>query len=201
MSYDLSDDVQRTSTPVVKRQRIGEKFVGAIVRFEQRDQMGKDRVTGDYVPKLKPNGKPRQELVVHCLTMPKTTASIGLGDDVFIPEPGTPCRLILKGKAFGDWIEQRKTHRNGKLQVGDVVVQDLNIAQAYDEDGKPKGAEITDQAAVDKLPRGVPVGIYGPITLHEPKDQEWVVAARKAYDDATAVVLDTVPAYDEEAPF
>lgn len=199
MSYDLSDDVQRTSTPVVKRQRIGEKFVGAIVCFEQRDQMTKNQA-GDYVPKLKPNNKPRQELVVHCLAMPNTTASAGIGDDVNIPAPGTPVRLILKGKALGDWIEQRKLHRNGKMQVGDVVVQNITHAQAYDANGAPKGLEITDQATADALPRGTAVGFYGPITLHEPKDTEWVTAARKAYDDATAVQLpaDSNPFGDEE---
>lgn len=200
MSYDLSDDVQRTSTPVVKRQRIGEKFVGAIVRFEQRDQMTKDK-DGNYVPKLKPNNKPRQELVVHCLAMPNTTASAGIGDDVYVPEPGNSVRLILKGKAFGDWIEQRKSHRGGKMQVGDVVVQNITHAQAYDANGAPKGLEITDQGAADALPRGTAVGFYGPITLHEPKDIEWVKAARKAYDDANAVVLDNGPSFDDEAPW
>lgn len=202
MSIPLDDDVRSTATPVVKRQRIGEKFVGAIVRFEQRDKT-KKTVDGLRVPILKPNGKPRQELVVHCIAMPNTTAYAGIGDDVEVPEPGTPVRLILGGKAFGDWIEERKSHRNGKICVGDVIVQQTTRAQAYDVSGNPKGAEITSQDEIDAIRAKAPstaIGVYGPITLHEPKDQQWVAAAEQAYRQATAVVLDEVPG-DEEEPF
>ena len=59
-------------------------------------------------PIVKPNGKHAQELVVTCLTLPNTTSPAGLGDDESVPEPGTIVRLILKGKAFGDWIEAKK---------------------------------------------------------------------------------------------
>ena len=185
MPITLEDDHPRVSTPVVKRQRIGERFVGAIVRVEQRDRMKK--VDGDWRPMLKDNGKARQELVVHCLSMPKTTTVAGIGDDVGVPEPGTLVRLILTGKAFGEWIEARKSHRGGHLNVGDVVVQEVTVAQAYDANGQPKGGEMTDQATADKIPRGTSVGFYGPLTLHEPKEQEWVDQAEAAYRNATAV--------------
>jgi hypothetical protein len=205
MSYDLSDDVQRTSTPVVKRQRIGEKFVGAIVRTEQRDKTKTDK-DGVRSPILKPNGRPRQELVVHCIAMPNTTANAGIGDDIDVPTPGDQVRLILGGKAFGDWIEQRKTHRNGGLQVGDVIVQDTTRAQAYDANGAPKGPEITTQKEIDDIRAKQPstaIGVYGPVTLHEPRDMEWVHAARKAYDAFNNVTLEEAagPAHDDDAPF
>lgn len=192
MGIELDDAPRATSTPVVKRAKIGEKFVGAIVRVEQRDQT--KTVDGVRTPVMKPNGKARQELVVHCVVHPGNTAEVSLGDDRHLPEPGEKVRLILKGKAFGDWIEQRKGHRGGKLNVGDVVVQTVTHAQQYDANGNPKGGEITDQATADATPRGTSLGFYGPVTIHEPKEQVWVEAAEKAWHewkDGTAIAADT----------
>jgi hypothetical protein len=202
MPIGLEEDTPRTSTPVVKRQRIGDKFVGAIVRIEQRDVQKRDEATQVLKPQLKANGRPRQELVVHCLAMEGTTSIAGIGDDNGVPAAGTEVRLILRGGAFGDWIEQRKTHRGGALNVGDVVVQKVEFAQAYGADGTAKGGKIMTQAEADLLPRSTSVGFYGPLTLHEPKDQTMVGAAEAAYRKATAVVLDApaTPGFDEE-PF
>lgn len=180
------DDGARTSTPVVKRTKIGEKFVGAIVRFEQRN------VLKDGEPVLKPNGKPRQELVVHCITMPGTTATAGIGDNVGVPAPGDAVRLILRGKAFGDWIEAKG--KLGALTVGDLVATVVDHAQAYNADGSPKGVPITDQAAADAIPRGTTVGFYGPLKLAKGIDATWIQAAERAYHAATAIVLEEAAA-------
>jgi hypothetical protein len=185
MGITLDDGERKVGTPVVKRQRIGDKFVGAIIRYEQRDRT--KVVDGVRTPVLKPNGKPRQELVVHCLALPENTAAAGIGDDTRIPEVGEQVRLILNGKAFGDWIEARKAHRNGAVRVGDVVIQRVTHAQAYDANGNPKGGELTTQAEADGVPRGTSLGFYGPVTLHEPKDDKWVTAAEQAYRSATAI--------------
>lgn len=204
MPIDLNDDVQRTSTPVVKRQKIGDKFVGAIVRFEQRDVMKKNEKTGLLEPSLKPNGKAKQELVVTCVAMPKTTSPAGIGDHTKVPEPGDIVRLILRGGAFGDWIEARKSHRNGGLRVGDVVVQTVEFAQAYHADGTPKGGKITDQATADEVPRNTAIGFYGPLTLHEPKPDgaEWVAKAEEAHREANAIQLaPAAGAVDDDEPF
>jgi hypothetical protein len=179
------DDGARTSTPVVKRTKIGEAFLGAIVKTEQRDVKN----NGDTVMNER-TGKPRQELVVTCVALPGTTAPAGIKDTTAVPEAGEIVRLILRGGAFGQWIEARNAHRGGKLQVGDVVKQVVDHAQAYDAAGSKRGAAMTDQAAVDALPRGVTIGFYGPLTLHEPKDQTWVAKAEEAYHAATAIVLD-----------
>jgi hypothetical protein len=201
MPIDLNDNVQRTSTPVVKRQKIGDKFVGAIVKFDQRDVMKKNEKTGMLEPSLKPNGKPKQELVVMCVAMPKTTSPAGIGDSSGVPEPGDIVRLILRGGAFGDWIEARKTHRNGGLRVGDVVVQTVEFAQCYNADGSPKGGKITDQAVADDVPRNTAIGFYGPLTIHEPKDDQWVTAAEAAHREATAITLAAPTANDDDEPF
>ena len=206
MAIEIPEEQRAAATPVVKRQRIGEKFVGAVVRFEQRGRT--KTVNGERVPLMKNNGKQAQELVVHCIAMPKTTAYAGIGDDIGVPNPGDPVRLILKGKAFGQWIEARKHHRFGRLNVGDVVVQETDVAQAYDSDGNPKGPEMSTQEQVDavlaKSPRTA-IGVYGPITLHEPKDPQWVIVAENAYKAATEVVLDHGPGggggFDDEEPF
>lgn len=198
MGIEIEEPVRNTSTPVVKRQKIGEKFVGAIVKVEQRAQT-KMSADGTRAEVLKPNGKARQELVVHCVAMPQNTAEVSLGDDRHLPEAGEAVRLILKGKAFGDWIEQRKTHRGGRLHVGDVVVQTVTHAQQYDANGAPKGGEITDQAVADATPRGTSLGFYGPITIHEPKDQTWVTKAEDAFREATAIAA--APDLDDDAPF
>lgn len=198
MAIELEDAQRGTSTPVVKRSAIGEKFVGAIIKAEQRDQT--KMVDGVRTPVLKPNGKARQELIVHCLAMPTNTAEVSLGDDKHQPVAGEPVRLILKGKAFGDWIEQRKAHRGGKLNVGDVVVHAVTLAQAYDANGQPKGGEITDQAQADAIPRGTSVGFYGPVTIHEPKDSEWIDKAEAAYHAMTAIPA-AADAVDDDSPF
>jgi len=195
MGIELDEPQRSTSTPVVKRQKIGEQFVGAIVKVEQRAQT--KQVDGVRVEVLKPNGKARQELIVHCIAMPKNTAEVSLGDDRHLPVEGEPCRLILKGKAFGDWIEQRKTHRDGKLNVGDIVVQKVTIAQQYDANGQPKGGEITDQAQAEAVPRGTSLGFYGPVSIHEGKDADWIAKAEAAYHALTAIPAAADASFDE----
>jgi hypothetical protein len=175
----------RQGLPVVKKSKLGEVFVGAVVKFEQRNRQ---RADGTTITNAR--GKPSQELVVTCLSMPKTTATVGLGEKQWTPEPGEACRLIVNGKSFAGWIEQRGNHRDGRLLVGDVVIQQINVAQAYDAGGQPKGGEITDQADVERLRMsGQTLGLYGPITLVEPKDPQWVQAAEQAYQELSAITL------------
>ena len=199
MAIELEDTPRTASTPVVKRQKIGERFVGAVVKAEQRPQT--KLVDGVRTEIKKPNGNPRQELVVHCIVMPKNTAEVSLGDDKHLPEPGESVRLILKGKAFGDWIEARKGHRGGKLLVGDIVVQEVTHAQQYDANGQPKGGEIVDQAVADAVPRGTSLGFYGPVTIHAHRDDEWVTKAEAAYHALTAIEAAPAQTFGDDEPF
>lgn len=204
------EEEYKPGLPVVKRTALGQTFNGAVLLVEQRDRLKKHEVTGAMTPVLKANGKARQELVVTCLTLPGTTAPVGLGDDEHTPEAEEVVRLILKGKAFGDWIET-KAELARPVQVGDIVTQKTDRAQMYDAQGNASGPEITDQGALNAVPRGRSVGIYGPITLRAPKTgSEWVTKAEAAYhglkepisaETASAGGDDGFAADDDEPPF
>lgn len=173
---ELQDNSVNTASPVIKAQRIGEVARIALVRWEQRAMLR------DGVEVINPRtGKPRNELIVHGIALPGFTAHVGKGDQQDIPEPGTPCRFILRGKGFGQWIDARKGHRSGKVCVGDVVLREIDHAQAYDASGAPKGDRITTQEAADKLPRSTTIGFYGELRLEVPTDEAWVAKAEAAY--------------------
>ena len=178
MGIELQDSINSSSSPVIKAQRIGEVARIALVRWEQRGMLK------DNQPVMNPRtGKPRQELIVHGIAMDGFTAMVGKGDQVDVPAPGTPCRFILRGKGFGQWIDARKAHRGGKLCVGDVISRVIDHAQAYDASGAPKGGRITTQAEADKLPRSTTIGFYGELQLSQPTDEAWVQKAEAAYSE------------------
>jgi hypothetical protein len=195
------ENERKAGLPVVKRTALAQKFFGAIVRIDQRDRQKKDDATGARVPLLKADGKPRQELVLTCLTLPGTTATVGLGENEYVPKPETLVRLILKGKAFADWI-QTKADLGRPVEVGDVIMQVTDRAQVYDAQGNPSGPEITDQAKLTAVPHNRSVGIYGPISVKPPKEgSEWVAKAEAAYHSLRTPIAaepgDHVPTPDE----
>ena len=199
MPITLDEPTTGGGTPVVKRQALGQTWKSYLIRYEQRDVLKEDK------PVLKDNGKPRQELVVHVVTHPSSTMEVGLGDDVGPPTKGQVCRMILRGKAFSDWIDAKRSL--GTFQVGDCVEQALDTAQAYDSHGKPKGGAITDQEeVVAHRMKGTSVGVYGPLTVRRATadEAEYVALAEAAYMQQTAKKLDDpnhgAQAWDEE-PF
>jgi hypothetical protein len=173
--------------PVVKRTAIGQKFVGAVVNVERRDRTKRNPETGINEVLRKADGKARQELIITCLVMPGSDAPAGIGDEQGIPESGDTVRLILKGKAFADWIQAEKA-LGRQLQVGDCVKQRTTSAQRYNADGDPVGDVLTTQTEVDAVPRSQTIGIYAELKL-EPGDGEWIDKAEAAYRAATAVPL------------
>jgi hypothetical protein len=206
MAIPLNDN-NRISTPVIRQHRLGEVAYLAIVRTEQRDRLRKNLASGAMEPI--PNGtdrqgrpKVKQEMVVHAIAMPGTTMEARIGEEGGVPAPGDRVRLILKAKGFGEWIEARRQHRRGGLNVGDVLVLETLWAQQYDQDGNPKGAKIEDQAAADAVPRNVTIGFYGPLSIREGTDPQWIQAAEEAYraDEAAKRQQDAIklPAGDEE---
>jgi hypothetical protein len=180
MAIALESEV-KPGLPVVKRTAIGQTFNGAIVKVEQRDRQKKNEQTGAMEPILKGNGKPRQELVLTLLTLPRTDAPVGLADDEHQATEGELVRFILKGKTYSDWIEA-KNSLGRVVNVGDVFTHTTTVAQVYDANGTPVGKELTTQEEVDAIPRTKTVGIYGPITLRAPKENSpWIAKAEEAY--------------------
>lgn len=176
------EEERQPGLPVVKRTALGQVFNGAIVRVEQRNRQKRDDATKALTNVINPRtGKPSQELVVTCLTLPGTTSPVGLGDDEHTPETEELVRLILKGKGFGDWIES-KGELGRPINVGDIVIQKTTFAQVYNQDGEATGKEITDQATLNAVPRGKSVGVYGTLEVRAPKDgSDWTVKAEDAY--------------------
>ena len=217
MAIELNDGA-RSSAPVIRQQRLGEIANLAVVRTEQRDRLRRNLSSGEM--ETIPNGtdrqgraKVKQEMVLHAVAMPGTTMEARLGEEGGVPTPGDRVRLILKAKGFGDWIEARRSHRKGKLNVGDVLMLETRWAQQYDQDGNPKGTKIEDQAAADAVPRNVTIGFYGPLSLKEGSESRWIEAAEQAYRDDEAaerqqrsIPLDDTSDFanefgDEEVPF
>lgn len=174
------EEPRTPGAPVIKRTAIGQYFVGALVNIKQRDVQKRDD-EGNIRPVLKSDGRYKQELVLTLLTMPGTTAPAGIGDQVSVPTPGDKVRLILRGQAFGQWIEAKKV-LHGKVQTGDIVTQTTEYGQAYDAFGKPIGRPLTLQEDINVLPRQTTIGIYGTITLrhHNPNDPDERTWAQKA---------------------
>lgn len=187
---EIPDDGAGVRYPVVKRQRIGERFAGVICETpHQRDVLKKNTTTGEMEPVRKSNGKNRQELVVTLLALPGTDAVAGIGDSSGVPEPGDPVRMIQKGGGFAQWIEAKNAH--GKLHIGDVVEHVTEYAQQYNQDGDTVGGKITDQATADAIPRSQSVGFYGTLTIRSARAEEaqWVTKAVEHYNGATAVAV------------
>ncbi len=197
MAIDLQDQGVRTGYPVLKSQRIGEVARMALITFKQRNVMKKNKDTGEMEPDLKPSGRPKQELVLHGIALPGTTAIAALGDTAAVPAPGDRVRMILRGGAFKNWIDARPNHREGKMKVGDIVERTTDYAQAYNADWSKKGGHITSQAEADAVPRSTVIGFYGGLTLAEPKDHSWTAQAEQAYIDDQAIDLggDEEPAF------
>lgn len=197
-------------SPVLKRRRIGEEFVGMLlIAPEQRNSHkdGKPAPKRDVDaatladPSVPDSKKYRQELVVTMLCV-TSTMNAGLGDTEDVAQPGDVVRMILRGGGFGQWIEAKKTH--GALNVGDVVRVTSTYGQAYDAAGSPSGPHLTTQAECDAVPRTQSLGIYGDLTISsadaaDPNWATWLDAAEAKHHELTAAArpaptpLDTTP--------
>lgn len=164
--------------PVLSRTAIGQRFHGVMCDFP----LNRPRHKQDGTPVLKDNGQPSNELVVTLLTV-SSTMPVGKVGEHRTPEPGEPVRLILKGKAYGDWIDGQKELGHA-MRVGDMVIADTTYGQAYDEK-TPVGPKLTTQAECDAVPRGRTLGYYGTITLREaaPGEATWDAKACQFYND------------------
>lgn len=205
MAIELNDSGNYVSYPIIKHQRIGESCNLAIIRWEQRDRLRKNPTT-NAMEKI-PNGvdrnnnpKFKQELVIQAIAISGDMVA-AIGDQSGVPAPGDRVRVILKSGGFGQWIEARKSHRGGKMNVGDVLTLATTHGQQYDQNGAPKGAKIETQQQVNAVPRGVTLGLYGPLTLSEGTDPKWIAAAEDAYraDELAKTQKNAIPLGDQQA--
>lgn len=195
MPIELDDQSSGPRSPVLRRRRLGEAFLGVLVRTDRRQQIK------DNVPQTKPDGRPKNELVVTMLALPGTTMNAGLGDNESVPEPGDTVRAILKGGGYGAWIEADQALK--PRQVGDVVLMTSDYAQVYDADGRPTGERLTDQGSLDAVPRGRSVGVYGSVAIRRPGAEEasWVTKAEEAYLAAEQAQRTQLPTVDPDEVF
>ncbi len=189
MPIDVPSDGTGPGTPIVKKRALGERFIGAMCADPERRQSTKT----DGTPKTKPNGDPRYELVVTCVTMPGTTAHAEIGGEGGVPQPGDVVRLIFAGGGFAQWIEALDAQkaalgRTGRFdgRIGDVIEQTIEYGQAWNADGSKIGPELRTQAECDAVPRSQSLGYYGPLTIRaaRPDEAEWDAKACQIYTDA-----------------
>jgi len=183
----IADPTPTTAgAPVLSHRAIGQKFRGVTCLMpQQRDRLKYNPETQTSSPMLKPDGRPKQELVVTMMTI-ESTMPVGKIDEQRKPDVGEVVRVILKGKAFGDWIDASK-ELGQKPGVGYIVEMATTVAQAYDETGHPQGGELTTQAEADAVPRGRSLGYYGPLKVRVPEGADevaWDTKACAFYNDA-----------------
>ena len=186
-----------TSTFVLKRSVINEEFRGVVVDLEQRDLL-KD---GERVMNAK--GKPRQELVVHMLVM-SSTMPVSLKGEQHTPEADEPVRAILKGGAFGQWIDAAKNLPGGQVNVGDLVWMNSTHAETYDISGRKIG-QYSTQAEIEEHFRARKtgtVGMRGDLKLHrdDVKYAEWVAKAEQAWHERQSAKREPIPVGGNAAP-
>ena len=87
------------------------------------------------------------------------------------------------------------------IRVGALTV---DHAQAYDANGRATGPALTRQEEADRVPRGQPVGFYGPLTLRRstPAEADWEAKAEQAHADRQQRTPAEPAQWDDEgAPF
>lgn len=204
----LDEGAGGVGSPVLKRRRIGEQFVGMLAHIERRDHRD---IAGNVV--LKPDGKPRSEEVLTFVTLPGSsiTAGIGKDDPGHVVEAGEVVRYIVTGGAYAAWIDAKKELRRGPV-VGDVMTLVHDHADVYPGPGQKPVARYTTQDQVDAHrinQRQGAVSIAGPIALRAALDGEsgtWLNDAINAHHAAKGrKAAAPVPAYGadygDDAPF
>ena len=182
-----------TGTPILRRRKIGERYRGAVIHYEQREQRNAEGVT-----RTKPDGKTARELVVHLLTI-RSTMPVGRRDDEWTPGEGEQVRLILKGGAWGQWIEAGKLVDGGVCR-GDILDLTTTYAEFYNGAG-PIVGKSTDENEIDQARRkGRTIGYRGDLTITAGTDEATIAACNSAYEAMTAGAAKAArqPIEDEE---
>ena len=189
-------DTERTpGTPILRRRKVGERYRGAVVHYESRDQRDADGVT-----RTKPDGKTAKELIVHLLTI-RSTMPVGRRDDEWTPAEGEQVRLILKGGAWGQWIESANAVTGGVCR-GDIVDLTTTHAEYYNGAG-PAVGKSTDEAEIDQARRkGRTIGYRGDLAITPATDEAVIERCKAAHEamraGATASARQPIDADEEQ---
>lgn len=168
-----------TGTPILRRRKIGERYRGAVIDYEQREQRDADGVT-----RTKPDGRTAKELIVHLLTI-RSTMPVGRRDDEWAPGENEQVRMILKGGGWGKWIEASKLVDGGVCR-GDIVDLATTHAEFYNGAG-PAVGKSTDEVEIDQARRkGRTIGYRGDLTITAGTDEATIAACNAAYEAMTA---------------
>ena len=177
------DDGGGSGSPIVKKTAIGERTIGVLCAAPEMRQQ--TTTAGEKKWKDEAKTKPRNELVLTLLAMPGMTAPAGIGGVVGVPAPGDVVRMILRGGAFGDWIDAKK-ELGFAPRIGDVVESTIEYGQAWSEAAAEVGGKLTTQAECDAVPRNTSLGYYGKLLVRAatPAEAEWDAKACAFYNDA-----------------
>lgn len=191
MPIPLNEPGGSAGYPVLKRQAIGESFIGALVHLDQR------QTQRDGQPQFKPDGKPRYELVVTLMTLQSNMVA-GSGDAQSVPQPGDLVRMIMKGGGYGDWIEAKNDFvgKHRPIEVGDFVQVTTTHAIRYESMGQHRAlGEIHSQdelnayyqAMVGPQARQESLGFRGglSITVPPPEHAQTVAQCEEHYTRIT----------------
>ncbi len=192
MPIELNDPNARVSTPVLKHRRIGETCAAMLLDTpEQRDQLKENPATKQMEPIPNGRGGNKKELVVRLLYVAGDMTA-GPETEPVTPQPGDEVRLILKGKSYGEWIDADKALPGRR--VGDIITISTTHGQTYDANGRATQV-LNTQAEVDAVPRGVIMGLYGPLGIRRalPEEAAWVTKAEEIHMASKAIGLDSAP--------
>jgi len=195
------DTERGPSTPVLKRKRIGEEFVGMVVEQKLRDHR-----TMAGVVVMKADGvTPKQEQMLTVVTI-SSTMVVGLGQEEHTATPGEVVRIIFASGGLSTWIDTKDAFKRSAgrgLNVGDVVTLSHTYAEVYAGAGSKPTNVATQEEADRYRAQGRQIGYRGPVVVRQPTAAEgaaWaeqVFAARAATVAAPAISVDV---YDD-APF
>jgi hypothetical protein len=175
MPIDLEEE--RQISPTVKLPNVGDSITGAIVHKQQRDVI--DPQTGEK--KLKPDGKPKQMLILTILVKDSNGAQVGKSGEWRSPEPGETARLFVEGGTWHWWIEATRNHH---LQVGDVVRWYFECER---ENPNPAQSDYKDRKFLVRKPK--------------PGEENQTAECERLYQETQATQAPAVPPVSEQIDF
>jgi hypothetical protein len=187
----LEDGEAGTYYPVLKRTNIGEKFIGGLIKTENRDLMKKNPVTGVLESVINKRGKVSQQRVVWALVKDSTMPA-GTGDNERVPASGEIVRLLFDRGGYHQWITAQDAY-GGPLKVGLLIAMNTtHIVRFPPGDGpqEPCGEIRTPEELaaylIDPTKRNENIGRRGDLAMKECDDLAFIEQCKAAYHQLNA---------------